>query len=75
MKFMRLLSITLMRRLSVNELRDPVTIIVVFLLSVLFPAYPLLETVWLIVDNAFGKEFSDELLAARADDEYENRLT
>jgi len=74
MKFMRLLSITLMRRLSVNELRDPVTIIVVFL-SVLFPASPLLETVWLIVDNAFGKEFSDELQAARADDEYENRLT
>jgi hypothetical protein len=28
-----------------------------------------------MLDNAFGKEFSDEFMAARADDEFESRLT
>ena len=30
---------------------------------------------WLILDNAFGREFADETQAARADDEFESRLT
>jgi len=28
----------------------------------------------LIIDNAFGREFEDEALAARADDEFENKI-
>jgi hypothetical protein len=30
---------------------------------------------WLTLDNAFGREFADEKQAARADDEFESRLT
>jgi hypothetical protein len=74
MKFMRRLNITLTRRLLVKDPRDPNIIIVVFLLSVPFPP-SVVGDGWLMLDNAFGKEFSDEVQAARADDEYESRLT
>jgi len=76
MDLVKLRNITLMKLLIVQGLN----IIVDFLLSVR-PPIPcctlfivLVLDVLLIIDNAFGREFEDEALAARADDEFENKI-
>jgi hypothetical protein len=76
MDLVKLRSITLMKLLIVQGLN----IIVGFLLFVR-PPIPrstlfivLVLDFLLIIDNAFGREFEDEALAARADDEFENKI-